>query len=111
MMEWRRRPLLVALAAGILAGCGERAAGESAEAKSSGRATAAAPPSPCPSVADMPDTVKLGDGGLAFGSGSVSRAAVVAKGRLYQASIDYFGLEDIGDRKNALIKVLELAIR
>jgi hypothetical protein len=55
--------------------------------------------------------VKLGDGGLAFGSGSVSRAAVVAKGRLYQASIDYFGLEDIGDRKNALIKVLELAIR
>jgi len=58
-----------------------------------------------------PDPVELGQGGLAFGSGSVSRAAVVANGRLYQASIEYMGLESIGDRKDAMVRVLELAIR
>jgi hypothetical protein len=62
-------------------------------------------------VEAKPDTVKLGDGGLAFGSGSMSRAAVVAKGRLYQANIQYTGLENIGDRKDAMIKVIELAMR
>jgi hypothetical protein len=58
-----------------------------------------------------PDTVALGEGGLAFGSGSMSRAAVVAKGRLYQANMDYMGFETIGDQKGAMVRVLELAIR
>jgi hypothetical protein len=58
-----------------------------------------------------PDPVELGEGGLAFGSGSMSRAAVVAKGRLYQASMESMALESIGDRKDAMIRVLELAIR
>ena len=58
-----------------------------------------------------PDPVELGESGLAFGSGSMSRAAVVAKGVLYQASMDYMAAEGIGDRKEAMIRVLELAIR
>jgi hypothetical protein len=58
-----------------------------------------------------PDRVSLGDGGWAFGSGSMSRAAVVANGRLYQANMDYMGFESIGDQKDAMVKVLELAIR
>jgi hypothetical protein len=58
-----------------------------------------------------PDRVDLGDGGWAFGSGSTSRAAIVAKGRLYQASMDYMGFESIGDQKDAMVRVLELAIR
>jgi hypothetical protein len=58
-----------------------------------------------------PDPVELGEGGLAFGSGSMSRAAVVAKGVLYQASMDYMAVEGIGDRKDAMVRVLQLAIR
>lgn len=58
-----------------------------------------------------PDTVMLGEGGLAFGSGSMSRAAVVSKGRLYQANMQYMGFESVGDQKDAMIKVLELAVR
>jgi hypothetical protein len=58
-----------------------------------------------------PDPVELGEGGLAFGSGSMSRAAVVAKGRLYQANMQYMGFETIGDQKDAMVRVLELAIR
>lgn len=58
-----------------------------------------------------PDRVDLGDGGWAFGSGSMSRAAVVAKGRLYQANMNYMGFESIGDQKDAMVRVLELAIR
>jgi hypothetical protein len=41
----------------------------------------------------------------------MSRAAAVAKGVLYQASMDYMAVEGIGDRKDAMIRVLELAIR
>lgn len=58
-----------------------------------------------------PDRVDLGDGGWAFGSGSRSRAAVVAKGRLYQANMNYMAFESIGDQKDAMVRVLELAIR
>jgi hypothetical protein len=58
-----------------------------------------------------PDRVDLGDGGWAFGSGSMSRAAVVAKGRLYQADMSYMGFDTIGDQKDAMVRVLELAIR
>ena len=58
-----------------------------------------------------PDPVELGEGGLAFGSGSMSRAAVVAKGVLYQASMDYMAVEGIGDRKDAMVRVLKLAMR
>jgi hypothetical protein len=61
--------------------------------------------------AATPDRVELGEGGWAFGSGSMSRAAVVAKGRLYQADMDYMGSETIGDQKDAMVRVLELAIR
>jgi hypothetical protein len=58
-----------------------------------------------------PDRVDLAEGGWAFGSGGMSRAAVVAKGRLYQANMDYMGAETIGDQKDAMVRVLELAIR
>ena len=58
-----------------------------------------------------PDRVDLGEGGWAFGSGSMSRAAVVANERLYQANMDYMGFETIGDQKDAMVRVLELAIR
>ena len=58
-----------------------------------------------------PDRVDLGEGGWAFGSGGTSRAAVLANGRLYQANMDYMGFESIGDQKDALVRVLELAIR
>lgn len=58
-----------------------------------------------------PDSIALGDGGWAFGSESQSRAAVVARGRLYQASMEYLGFESIGDQKDAMVRVLELAIR
>jgi hypothetical protein len=58
-----------------------------------------------------PDRVELGEGGWAFGSGSVSRAAVVSKGRLYQADMSYMGFESIGDQKDAMVRVLEVAIR
>ena len=57
------------------------------------------------------DRVDLGEGGWAFGSNGMSRAAVVARGRLYQAKMDYMGADSIGDRKDAMIRVLELAIR
>jgi hypothetical protein len=57
------------------------------------------------------DRVDLGEGGWAFGSGSMSRAAAVANGRLYQANMDYMGFESIGDQKDAMVRVLELAIR
>lgn len=58
-----------------------------------------------------PDRVELGEGGWAFGSGAVSRAAVVSKGRLYQADMSYMGFESIGDQKDAMVRVLEVAIR
>jgi hypothetical protein len=58
-----------------------------------------------------PDKVDLGEGGYAFGSGSMSRAAIVSKGRLYQADMSYMGFESIGDQKDAMVRVLELAIR
>jgi hypothetical protein len=58
-----------------------------------------------------PDRVDLGDGGWAFGSNSMSRAAVLAKGRLYQSNMDYMGSETIGDQKEAMVRVLKLAIR
>jgi hypothetical protein len=58
-----------------------------------------------------PDRVDLGEGGWAFGSGGMSRAAVLANGRLYQANMDYMGFETIGNQKDALVRVLELAIR
>ena len=58
-----------------------------------------------------PAKVDLGDGGYAFGSGSMSRAAIVSKGRLYQADMDYMGFESIGDQKDAMVRVLELALR
>jgi len=58
-----------------------------------------------------PDRVELGEGGWAFGSGSMSRAAVVSNGRLYQADMSYMGFESIGDQKDAMIRVLEVAIR
>jgi hypothetical protein len=58
-----------------------------------------------------PDRLDLGDGGWAFGSGSMSRAAVVANGRLYQANMNYMAFESIGDQKDAMVRVLELAIR
>jgi len=61
--------------------------------------------------AATPDSVKLGEGGWAYGSGSRSQAAVVAKGRLYQANMHYMGFESIGDQKDAMVRVLELAIR
>jgi hypothetical protein len=48
-----------------------------------------------------PDPVALGDGGWAFGSGSMSRAATVANGVLYQANMDYMAIESIGDQKDA----------
>jgi hypothetical protein len=53
----------------------------------------------------------VGEGGWAFGSGSMSRAAVVSKDRLYQADMSYMGFESIGDQKDAMIRVLEVAIR
>jgi hypothetical protein len=58
-----------------------------------------------------PARVDLGEGGWAFGSGSMSRAAIVADGRLYQADMDYMGFGSIGDQKDAMVRVLELAIR
>jgi hypothetical protein len=35
----------------------------------------------------------------------------VADGRLYQADMDYMGFGSIGDQKDAMVRVLELAIR
>ena len=59
----------------------------------------------------MPDRVELGEGGWAFGSGSMSRAAIVAKGHPYQANMVHMGFESMGDWKDAMVRVLELAIR
>jgi hypothetical protein len=61
--------------------------------------------------AATPDSVHLGEGGLAVGSGSMSRAAVLAKGRLYQAEMGYMGFGSLGDQKEAMVRVLEMAIR
>jgi len=58
----------------------------------------------------VPDRIAVGEGGWAYGSSSRSKAAAVAGGRLYQARMNYFMFGSIGDQKDAMVRVLKLAI-
>ncbi|HJU64318.1 MAG TPA: hypothetical protein VJ596_01515 [Gemmatimonadaceae bacterium] len=53
------------------------------------------------------ETVRVGDGGFAYGSSSKSEAAAVTGGRLYHAEISSTASANIGDKKAALIEVLK----
>jgi len=59
----------------------------------------------------VPDRIAVGEGGWAYGSSSESKAAAVAGGHLYQAKMNYFLFGSIGDQKDAMVRVLKLAIR
>ena len=57
------------------------------------------------------DRIDVGEGGWAYGSGSRSEAAAVARGRLYHANMEYFGETTVGDRKDAMVRLLEKMVR
>jgi hypothetical protein len=58
-----------------------------------------------------PDRITVGEGGWAFGSGSSSHAAAVVGGRVYHAYMDYLFSTTIGDQKEAMVRLVELAMR
>ncbi len=58
-----------------------------------------------------PDTVKLGEGGLAYSSSGSKQAATVSQGQLYHVEMDYNFMEDLKLREDAAIRVVELAMR
>jgi hypothetical protein len=57
-----------------------------------------------------PDRIDLGSGGWAFGSNSKSEAAAVVGSQVYHAELSYM-LADVGDQKEAMVRVLEVASR
>lgn len=58
----------------------------------------------------VPDRIAVGEGGWAYGTSSQSRAAAVAGGHLYLARMNYFMFGSIGGQKDAMVRVLKLAI-
>jgi hypothetical protein len=58
-----------------------------------------------------PDRIAVGEGGWAFGSNSMSEAAAVARGTIYHAAMDYMGETGVGDKKDAMIRLLEKMVR
>jgi hypothetical protein len=58
-----------------------------------------------------PDRIDVGSGGWAFGSNSKSEAAAVAGPNVYRASLAYMLAGDIGDQKEAMVRVLKLVAR
>jgi hypothetical protein len=58
----------------------------------------------------VPDRIAVGEGGWAYGSSSRSTAAAVAGGRVYRATMSYFEFGSIGDQRDAMVRVLKLAI-
>jgi hypothetical protein len=58
-----------------------------------------------------PERIDLGSGGWAFGSNSKSEAAAVVGSQVYRVSLDYMLAGDIGDQKDAMVRVLEAAAR
>ena len=57
-----------------------------------------------------PDRVALGGGGWAYGSSTKSDAAVVIGSHAYRATLAYM-LSDLGDQKDAMVRVLEAVAR
>jgi hypothetical protein len=58
----------------------------------------------------LPDRIPVGEGGWAYGSSSRSTAAAVAGGRVYRATMNYFAFGSIGNQKEAMVRMLKLAI-
>lgn len=58
-----------------------------------------------------PDRIDLGSGGWAFGSNSKSEAAAVIGSQVWRAELTYMLAGDIGDQKQAMVKVLEAVAR
>jgi hypothetical protein len=58
-----------------------------------------------------PERIDLGSGGWAFGSNSKSEAAAVVGSQVYRASLSYMLAGDIGDQKDAMVRVLEAVAR
>jgi hypothetical protein len=57
-----------------------------------------------------PDQIDVGSGGWAFGSNSKSEAAAVVGSQVYHVELSYM-LADLGDQKEAMVRVLEVASR
>ncbi len=57
-----------------------------------------------------PDRIDLGSGGWAFGSNSKSEAAAVVGAQVYHVGLSYM-LAEIGDQKDAMVRVLEVVSR
>jgi hypothetical protein len=57
------------------------------------------------------DRIDLGSGGWAFGSNSKSEAAAVVGSQVWRASLSYMLAGDIGDQKDAMVRVLKLVAR
>ena len=58
-----------------------------------------------------PDRIDLGSGGWAFGSNSRSEAAAVVGAQVWRANLSYMLAGDIGDQKEAMVRVLEAVAR
>ena len=58
-----------------------------------------------------PDRIELGSQGWAFGSNSMSAAAAVVGSQVWHASLKYMLAGDIGDQKEAMVRVLEVVAR
>lgn len=58
-----------------------------------------------------PDSVKLGDGGWGYSSGSRREAAAVAKGRLYHADMIFSAFQSLSPPEEAVVRVVELTMR
>jgi len=58
-----------------------------------------------------PERITLGSGGWAFGSNSRSEAAAVVGSQVFRANLNYMLARDIGDQKEAMVRVLESVTR
>ena len=58
-----------------------------------------------------PERITLGSGGWAFGSNSRSEAAAVVGSQVFRANLNYMLARDIGDQKEAMVRVLESVAR
>jgi hypothetical protein len=59
----------------------------------------------------QPDSLSLGEGGLAYGSMGTKEAAAVSQGQLFHVEMDYDFIEGLKLREDAAIRVVELAMR
>ena len=58
-----------------------------------------------------PEPIDLGSGGWAYGSNSKSEAAAVVGSQIWRAELSYMLAGDIGDQKEAMVKLLEAVAR